>query len=125
MEITAGTRVMEISVANNIKKIKNSSYHKCLTKVSYYAERDFVKIESFEFEKSVVKTGVVMVELVKPDSAPSKPMRWERHGIDAIVAEENWELLSHFLYRDFHNYIAQQRITDLALKIKNKLGILR
>jgi hypothetical protein len=116
---------MEISVANNINKIKDRSYHKYLTKVSYYLHCDLVKIESFEFETSFVKTGVVMVELVSTGSAPQSPIRWERHGIDAIVAEKNWELLSQLLDRDFHNYIAQKRIADLALKIKNKLGILR
>ena len=116
---------MEISVANSIKKIKGRSYHKYLTKAIYYPHCALVKIECFEFEKSVVKTGVVMVELVNPDLLPSKPIRWERHGIDAIAVEENWELLSHFLERDFHNHLNRQRIANLVLKIKNKLGILR
>jgi hypothetical protein len=115
---------MEILKVQNVKKISDTSYFKSLTKVIYYPHCHFIKIESFEFDRNIVNTGVVLVEIVDLHSrVPAKPMRWYRQGIDAIAAEENWELLSQFLYVDFRNHIVQHNRSSLVSKIKNKLKL--
>ena len=115
---------MEILKVQNVKKISETSYFKSLTKVIYYPHCHVIKIESFEFDRNIVNTGVVLVEIVDLHArVPVKPMRWYREGIDAIAAEENWELLSQFLYIDFRNHIVQQNRNNLVSKIKNKLKL--
>jgi hypothetical protein len=115
---------MEIIKAQNVKKISKTSYFKSLTKVIYYPHCHFIKIESFEFDRNIVNTGVVLVEIVDLHSrVPAKPMRWYRKGIDAIAAEENWDLLSQFLHVDFRNHIVQRNRNNLVSKIKSKLKI--
>jgi hypothetical protein len=124
IEEMPGIAMMEILKVQNVKKISDYSYFKSLTKVLYYPHCNFLKIESFEFDKNIVDRGVVLVEIVDLHSRiPSQSMRWYREGIDAIAAEENWGLLSNLLHLDFRNYIIRQRRTNLVRKIKNKLNI--
>ncbi len=115
---------MEILKIENVKKIGETSYFKYLTKIIYYPHCHFIKVESFEFKRNIVNHGVVLVEIVDLHSRlPAKPMRWYRSGIDAIAAEENWELLSQLLYVDFRNHLIQHNRNNLVSKIKNKLKL--
>ncbi len=116
--------MMEILKVQNVKKLADISYFKSLTKIIYYPHCHVIKVESFEFERHTIDRGVVLVEVIDLHSKErAKPIRWDRHGIDAIAAEENWGLLSHFLYLDFRNHLIQYSRNNLIRKIKNKLGL--
>jgi hypothetical protein len=116
--------MMEIMKVQNIKKLKDISYFKSLTKIIYYPHCCCIKVESFEYERHTTNRGVVLVEIVDLHSTErAKPLRWNRVGIDAIVAEENWELLSQFLYVDFRQKLIQHSRNNLVNKIKNKLKL--
>ena len=114
--------MMEVLKVKNVKKLKALSYFKSLTKIIYYPHCYCIKIESFEYEHHTSNRGVILVEVVDLHSTErAQPIRWDRVGIDAIAAEENWELLSHFLDRDFRNNLLQHSRNSLVSKIKNKL----
>jgi hypothetical protein len=117
-------RMLEILKVQNVKKLKDISYFKSLTKIIYYPHCCCIKVESFEYEQHTTNRGVVLVEIVDLHSTErAKPIRWNRQGIDAIAAEENWELLSQFLYVDFRNNLIRHSRNSLVQKIKNKLNL--
>ncbi len=116
--------MMEILKVQNVKKLKDISYFKSLTKIIYYPHCYCIKIESYEYERHTTNRGVVLVEIVDLHSTErAKPIRWNRAGIDAIAAEENWELLTQFLYVDFRNNLIRHSRNSLVSKIKNKLKL--
>ena len=116
--------MLEILKVQNVKKLKDISYFKSLTKIIYYPHCCCIKVESFEYEQHTTNRGVVLVEIVDLHSTErAKPIRWNRVGIDAIVAEENWELLSQFLYVDFRNSLIRHSRNSLVQKIKKKLNL--
>jgi hypothetical protein len=117
-------RMMEILKVQSVKKLKDISYFKSLTKIIYYPHCYCIKVESFEYEHHTTNRGVVLVEIIDLHSTErTKPIRWTRVGIDAIAAEENWELLSKFLYVDFRNNLIRHSRNSLVQKIRKKLNL--
>ncbi len=116
--------MMEVLKVQQVKKLKDISYFKSLTKIIYYPHCYCIKVESFEYERHTSNRGVVLVEIVDLHSKErARAIRWERQGIDAIAAEENWGLLSQLLYVDFRSNLIQHRRNNLVRKIKNKLNL--
>lgn len=116
--------MMEILKVQNVKKLKDISYFKSLTKIIYYPHCYCIKVESYEYDRYTTNRGVVLVEIVDLHSKErAKPIRWERAGIDAIATEENWELLTQFLYVDFRNNLIRHSRNNLVSKIKHKLRL--
>jgi hypothetical protein len=116
--------MIEVLKVQSVKKIEDISCFKSLTKIIYYPHCYCIKVESFEYERHTTNRGVVLVEIVDLHSTErAKPIRWNRQGIDAIAAEENWELLSQLLYVDFRNNLIRHSRNSLVRKIKNKLNL--